>query len=496
MTIKILSNTDAANMSLANAVSVHKTVYLLNFPKIALHNPPMAPAILQSIAKEMGATVNFADVNLLFQQYLNDNTEHQKTLMYEWPELSKPLTDETDAVVTAFCQTLELETIFNSDIVGISVFSANSIAFTDWFLTKFKGKFKGKIVVGGAGAGYEGYGKKLVERQLVDYCVTGEGELSWRAILSNNLPYPGVNSAEVALSDFSHVPLPDYDNYELDEYMNSKAQGTTIGVEGSRGCVRDCTFCDIKSFWKKYKFKDGNKLAEELIALKEKFKVNHFFFNDSLVNGSDKAFRNFIRTLAAYNKTLDYEDRIKWSGYYIIKPMIVYKDQDWQDLKDSGVRSLFIGIESGSERVRDHMRKKFSNADLDYTMKNIQLYGIRCTWLLIVGYATETEEDFQETLDLLTRYRPMGLDKTIDTVALGSTLGILQGSPLYHMQEELGIQGGTNSEVDWVLDGLDFKTRVLRRIRAEEVIRELGYNSWTGDSDIINYFEEHLDTLS
>ena len=476
--------------------SVYQSICLLNMPKIGLNNPPMGPAIMQSIAKELGSIVHFQDVNLSFQQWFSTNTH----LLNDWCELMQPLTDSDLEQLDQFGNSLNLDTIFSSHLVGISIFSTHSFVFTKWFLETYRNKISGKIVVGGAGAGYQNYGKTLYEAGLVDFYVVNEGELSWRAILTNDLPFLGVNSIGGGLADFEHVPDPDYSGYKLDQYLNSQVYGITIGVEGSRGCVRNCTFCDIKSFWKKYKFKDGVRLANELISLKKQYDVQHFFFNDSLVNGSDRAFRDFISTLSEYNRST--QDKIRWSGYYIIKPAITYKENDWINLRDSGVKSLFIGIESGSESVRDHMKKKFSNDDIDHAMRKIQLYGIRCTWLLIIGYPTETQEDYEQTLELLKKYQPMALDRTIDTVALGMTLGIIDGSPLSNMRTALNIRSAVPEHDDAHLSGVvwqnehsDFKTRVLRRIQAEELIRELGYNSWVGDNDMIAYFEKKLEQI-
>lgn len=479
----------------SQAKSLYKSVYLLNLPKIGLNNPPMGPAIIQAISKDMGAEVKFTDVNLLFQEYLQHHPLN-KTLLFEWIELSFSLTAEQEQVLIDFAETLDLDAIFSADVVGISLFSYHSFSFAQWFLSRYKNQFKGLVVVGGAGANVNNFGSELKQTGLVDHYILGEGELTWRAVLSGQLPCPGVDSPSVVLPDFSLVPVPDYSGYDLEKYLNSKVMGITIGVEGSRGCVRDCTFCDIKSFWKKYKYKDGRQLANELIVLKKKYQVKHFFFNDSLMNGSDRAFRDFIATLADYNLACNDEDKIWWSGYYIIKPAITYKDRDWKNLKLSGVKSLYIGIESGSEAVRDHMKKKFSNQDIHHAMKQIQLNRIRCTWLMIIGYPTETDEDFQATLDMLTEYRPMALDGTIDTVALGTTLGIIPGSPLAALREELNITSSLPSHdthsMFWKTDASDFKKRVLRRIQAEEHIRNLGYNSWVGDNDIVSYFEKKL----
>jgi hypothetical protein len=93
----------------------------------------------------------------------------------------------------------------------------------------------------------------------------------------------------------------------------------------------------------------------------------------------------------------------------------------------------------------------------------------------------------------------MGLDRTIDTVALGMTMGILPGSPLELLKEELNIRSVIQDHqiagVFWKNDHSDFRTRILRRIRAEEHIRELGYNSWIGDNDVVLYFEKKLQEI-
>jgi len=480
---------------------IYKRTLIINLPVIGLNNPPMGPAIIQAVAKQNGVTADFIDLNLELQRAL-ENHPLKNGIMHEWSSrIRSELSAEEDEFLSKFIEPYA-QMINDYDLLSISVFSNHSHYFVEWFLNKYRTTYTGKIVVGGAGIGTESeghllYGKKLLDLGLVDYYIVGEGEQAWIAVAQNNLPWPGVNGTpHENLDTFDAVPLPDYTGFDLDAYYNSQTKGRTIGVEGSRGCVRNCTFCDIRSFWKKYKFKDGNRLAEELIELKQQYAVKHFFFNDSLINGSDRAFRDFIRVLAEYNRT--HEDQIQWSAYYIVKPAVVYKEQDWINLRDSGAQSLFIGIESGSEAVRDHMGKKFSNADIDHVMHKLQRYGIHCTWLLIIGYPTETREDFDQTLDMLRRYQSMALDRTIDTVALGSTLSILDGSPLGDMKVDLNIRSVVQDHyggVYWETDANDFRIRLAWRIEAEKLIRELGYNSWVGENDMIAWFEARLDDI-
>ena len=62
-------------------------------------------------------------------------------------------------------------------------------------------------------------------------------------------------------------------------------------------------------------------------------------------------------------------------------------------------------MESGSDDVLASMTKGVIQEDYDYQMEMLYKYGIRCNFLMIIGYPTETLKDFQATLDMFTRYK-------------------------------------------------------------------------------------------
>ena len=80
----------------------------------------------------------------------------------------------------------------------------------------------------------------------------------------------------------------------------------------------------------------------------------------------------------------------------------------------AGAKKFKIGIESGSERLRHDMKKKFSNDDIDWMTENCAKYDIQQTWLMFCGYPTETEEDFQDTLNLLEKHQNLAQQGKID----------------------------------------------------------------------------------
>jgi len=224
--------------------------------------------------------------------------------------------------------------------------------------------------------------------------VVGEGEYALVEFLNGNLDYPGINgNPPQQIENIEDLPPPDYSD------VMCKHDYDTAIISGSRGCVRKCTFCDVMTIWPKYRWKSGKKIADEMHEVAEKTGLKKIGFSDSLVNGSMKHFRDMCKELASRDK------KIQWNGQFIVRGAKTFSSEDFDNLANSGCNGLTMGIESGSEKVRDHMRKKFSNEDIDYFMKNLGDRKIKMKMLLIVGYPTETEEDFEETLQLLRRYK-------------------------------------------------------------------------------------------
>jgi hypothetical protein len=155
-----------------------------------------------------------------------------------------------------------------------------------------------------------------------------------------------------------------------------------------------------------------------------------------------------------------------------------------------GAECMVIGVESGSDRVKADMQKGFTNADLDYNMKMFSKYGINAYLLIIIGFPTETREDFDQTLGMLKRYQPYVADGTIIGVNLGTTLTIEEGTPIWTEYPFLNIVGVNNQRPegpDWRCESnpsLTYKERIMRRIEAQEVAMKLGYTFWKGDDQL------------
>lgn len=474
-----------------------KRVLLLNFPKIAIEAPPLAPAILSAICKKNNIDYEFIDCNLEFWQQLNGPLQDE-ILNFFAEHLTDTLSDSAQKWLDQYFDQL-VEKSKKFDLVAISVFSNHSTELTREFLTKHRHKIQADILIGGAGIIHDVYVDKisvpkklyqfLFDEKLIDYWILGEGEIGFEDVILKRLPSSSVNNVIFNhLENFDLVPLPNLDKFQLDQYSPNRK---IIGIEGSRGCVKNCTFCDIRATWGTYKFKDGIQLADELLQLKKIYNIDHFWFNDSLINGSMKAFRGFINHLAQNN-----HQNFTWSSQAIVRARSSRDEEDFKILKASGCETLVLGIESFSQSVRFHMDKKFTDDDLENYLNLAQKYNISLIILLIVGYPTETDRDFDISLAQLEKYQHLADDGTISALRIGGTMSMNSNIPLYNMIDELGIKYTDNSKykhITWICGDNDLKKRVQWRVAIEDHARSLGYYCLDNEMNIENTLLQFLD---
>ncbi len=382
--------------------------------------------------------------------------------------------------------------------VAISVFTYNSQRATRLLAIAIKKKSpETKIVIGGAGIATDfDFPETLKKQKIIDAFIRGEGELAIVELLNGNTVFPGINGIPPAqIKDVDEIPFPDYSDYELKNYTNKKGL-EALPITGSRGCVRKCTFCDIASMWPRYYYRSGKNIADEIRFQINKHGVNSFRFTDSLINGSMKAFREMINELSEFRMSLPEHKRFTWDTHFIVRGEKHMKPSDFDIMRDAGAGTLLIGVESGSPAVRDHMKKGFTESDLDYTMEQLHRVGVKTRLLMIVGYPTETKEDFNLTLKMFERYKKYLDSGIIEEVNLGLTLNLLPNTPLWDKKEEYNILQKNDHINDWVCmdnPSLTYKERLRRRIILQARIEDMGYKVFESENylkQLISSWEE------
>jgi radical SAM superfamily enzyme YgiQ (UPF0313 family) len=273
----------------------------------------------------------------------------------------------------------------NPKIIALSLFCEQTESFCKWLCADIRQKTSAKIVVGGPSISNtnQKWAKAMQQEGLIDRYFVGDSENEFVDYVNNQLKLvDGPLNPELYY-------IPDYSDYNL--YLYNEP---TIPVVDSRGCVQKCEFCDVIEKWPKFSYKTGEQIFNEMLFQLKKFNIFHFDFRSSISNGNQKEFIKLIELISDYNSNKFRSEQISWEGSFIIRSS--KNEKMWELIKKSNA-SLFLGVESLVEHVRWNLGKKFTNADLDWTLEQIKIHGIDAKLLFIAGYPTETKEDYELT---------------------------------------------------------------------------------------------------
>jgi hypothetical protein len=482
---------------------------ICSIPRMSLYYPPSAPAVLKSMVNQAGFSCMTYDFVIRFHNrffYTSDWDRIDNWLAIpslidpEILELVKPEVEEWARDLVAQ----------NPRWIGISVFSYESHKLAKLLCMAIK-KITStcRIVLGGMGISDDSnmFAANLKLQGLCDEYILGDGEDAIINLLKDN------HSSEFhRIQNLDQYPFPNWEDYDLNQYKASKTKQNqlqregkgiwqgygnawyrtdeilTLPIIGSRGCVRKCSFCDIPALWPKYQTRTAENIAQEIIMNYEQYGVQRFHFTDSLINGNMKNFRKLAEILANYRT--QHNADFTMTGQFIVRSHASETDHDYAVMSAAGFKILEVGTESGSEAVRWHMGKKFTNEDLDIFMERVNKNGIMVVMLLIVGYPTETQQDFQDTLDMLTRYKPYLDSGSVVEACLGGTMRI---DPISALSKDPHVtflidDHGKRDDLNWSYQSnpdLTLKERIRRRLVLMTHAQELGYLSPTNNQEIL-----------
>ena len=415
---------------------MQKDLVICQIPFTETSFPLMAGAVLKGIADKAGWTSQVYDFNQIYYKKIK-NHEHGARitdfLLHETHDLKI-----LEFVKAMFKEIAEQILSHDPKLVAMSLFSycsRTSAIYLSLTLKQLNPKIK--IIAGGSGL-YDGvmmnteFSDHMRLMKLFDHYIIGDADLSFFEFLQNNKTYNGINSSnwsQIPNSELDILPYPNYDDHDWKNY-DLKA----IPITGSRGCVRKCTFCNDILHWKKYSFRSADSIFNEMIDQSKKYNLYHFQFSDALINGNVKEFKNLCKKLAQHNESSN--KPLSWNSQFIFRPKHQFSEEDWNSLKQSGVISLSIGVESLDENIRYDMGKKFDQSDLEYNLEQCQRLGIEATCNIIVGYPLEEQQSINKSKKWLESNRQFN-----DCMVLnfGGTMAIFPDTELWNNASKYNI---------------------------------------------------------
>jgi len=333
-------------------------------------------------------------------------------------------------------------------LIALSLFSSHSNVFAAWVCAELRQRAPNiPIVIGGPGITNNNFAQNLQSQGLINDFVSGDGEESFVAYVKGDRAWPGINTVTWQQSqNLNSFGYPDFDDYDFFWYSEA-----SIPVIDSRGCVRNCEFCDVPEQWKRFQYKSAEDIFKEMLYQIERYNIRNFEFRSSISNGNLREFKKLMPMIAEYNQGRYRSEQISWDGSFIVRPAVHHPESMWQHMSNTNA-TLFLGVESVVSSVRNKLGKKFENSDIDWHLEMARQYQIKLTLLIITGYHTETLQDYEFTAQWF-RDRKHYAGDPVQLVQL-TMLGIEPNTPLYRHAEDLHIVN-KDSGLFWVNQDLN-----------------------------------------
>jgi len=495
---------------------MNKDIVILSVPRIAPVRPSAGVAMIKTLCNSVNKSNIIIDINkIFFTEFTNQFTQEAKAIDEYFVQYNKELSVDVKTIYNNWIkQCIQDVLAYSPRLIAISVFSWQSQKFVTDFLLQLRKKFTGEIIIGGQGlvnsqnmsshwTKNTDYAEDLLNKKMIDYYMKGEVEKTFPRFLKGERKLPGLNNNQHSiLENIDDAPYMDFSDFSVDNYQNGYDTGV-LPIESSRGCVRSCSFCEMSSEHGKHRSKDGDKLAKEIIYYYESTGCRNFYFHDDLINGNLKDFKKFINQILDYYKENNLNDRhFTLSGYWIVRSEKQFNEQDFEKFYRAGGNTLVTGVETGSDRLRKVMKKGFTNKDLEFTLKCINQFKMKFYFMLIAGLPGETEEDFNETIALLSKLQKYVATGNIIGINLGTTATIEPGTDIFKNYKKYNLVGLAEEQpkgIYWMCTTtpeLDYRERVRRRVKLQEYVMSLGYPLWKGDDHlriIIDKYKENVE---
>jgi anaerobic magnesium-protoporphyrin IX monomethyl ester cyclase len=200
--------------------------------------------------------------------------------------------------------------------------------------------------------------------------------------------------------NLDELPLPAWDLVEVGRYREAwqRAHGHfSWSAASSRGCPYACNWCAKPTFGRRYSQRSPAAVAEELRRMKDEIAPDHVWFADDIFGMTPDWIQAFAEQVKRLDARLPFTMQ---SRVNLMMPAVAAA------LHEAGAHEVWLGVESGSQRVLDAMDKGSHVDSARVATRNLRQAGIRACWFLQLGYPPEDWDDILLTRALVREERP------------------------------------------------------------------------------------------
>jgi radical SAM superfamily enzyme YgiQ (UPF0313 family) len=387
-------------------------IALVQCPMWGVETPPEGLAYLNAVLKKYNHLTTVFDFNIEFYSKLTKEEKNYyyfsyNELWYNKKKFAKLKFITQDLFYDMANRILKTK----PDIVCFSV-ALTSTVFSLKLAEKIKQIDSSIITIfGGPDSKPEREGYNIIKEPYVDFVVVGEGEIVLLDLIKKLEKNPKYLSdvkcrgcifldsvgkvrylENKKMKELDEVSFPDFSGFNLEKYTQAHASPIMLG----RGCTKNCLYCSEAFYWRNYRAKDPKNILAQITYLNRKYNKSFFYFNDCLINANTKNLEKLCDLIISSGL------KINWKGK--IYPSDELNLNLLKKMKKSGCVDLEWGIETASNRLLSDMGRKYTIEMVLKNIKDAHSAQIVSHTFWMVGFPTESEEDFNMTLDFVKKY--------------------------------------------------------------------------------------------
>jgi anaerobic magnesium-protoporphyrin IX monomethyl ester cyclase len=209
------------------------------------------------------------------------------------------------------------------------------------------------------------------------------------------------NAEREKISDLDSIPWPDRGQIDQARYVDvwrEKHGMGSVNLITARGCPYKCNWCSHAVFGYTHRRRSYLDCASELEHVMETYRPDQVWYSDDVFTISHPWLFGYAKELKRRNLRVPFET--------ISRADRMMKDEVLETLADMGCYRIWIGSESGSQRILDAMQRGVTVDQVVWAAKAAKRYGIQVGMFLMWGYPGEQVDDIAATVDLVSKCQP------------------------------------------------------------------------------------------
>ena len=278
-----------------------------------------------------------------------------------------------------------------------------------------------------------------------DYILIGEGEATLSellGLLAGTTTKPADEIAGLAFMDNSgevrntgrrpvirrlnDMPMPAWDLIDLDRYSqiwDVRHGRAAVNMVTTRGCPYHCNWCAKPIWGQSYNVRSPDHVVAEIERLKELTAADYIWFMDDIFGLKPGWIEKFATLLESHRLHIKFK--------CLSRADILLREGEIDALARAGCDVVWLGAESGSQKILDAMEKGIQVDMIDRACALLKERGVRVGLFIQFGYPGETRQDIKKTLEMIRRVLPDELGISVSYP--------LPGTPFYdRVRSQLG----------------------------------------------------------